>query len=66
MAVVDGSWYAFSGSGAMRTGWFRDGGAWYWLDPQAGSMATGVLEVGGTPYCFRANGAMAVFCNFDF
>ena len=30
----------------QRTGWFRDGGAWYWLDPQAGSMATGVLEVG--------------------
>lgn len=52
-------WYYSFSFGELAQGWVCDRGAWYWLDPQAGSMATGVLEVGGTPYCFLANGAMA-------
>ena len=56
--VIDGSYYYFSGSGAMRTGWLNTGGAWYYLSG-SGAMATGWLSLGGTWYWFDDSGAMA-------
>ena len=28
---IHGTWYAFDGNGYMRTGWYRDGRSWYYL-----------------------------------
>ena len=46
---VEGSLYAFDGSGWMRTGWFKDGDAWYYLTG-SGAMARGWAKVASTWY----------------
>ena len=43
-------------SGAMSTGWLLDG-AWYWLDPSSGAMATGTVTVEGRASAFASSGA---------
>lgn len=40
---IDGSWYYFQTSGAMRTGWLKDGSKWYYLK-SSGEMQTGWLK----------------------
>ena len=56
----DGSWYLLTDSGAMVTGWQVSGGAWYYLNPDAGgAMATGWTKIDGTWYYLRSSGAMA-------
>ena len=51
------SWYYFGADGYMKTGWFKDGGKWYYLHPYAdgtcGYMYIGWREIGGKWYYFR-------------
>ena len=42
---------------AGQSGWFKDGGAWYYMDP-SGAMRTGWLKDGGTWYYMDPSGAM--------
>ena len=42
----------------MKTGWFKDKGLWYYLKPDDGVMATGLLDVDGTRYYLNSSGAM--------
>lgn len=58
--LKEGTWYYATSDGKAYTGWLRQGGAWYWLDPDAGGvMATGLYECNGSMYWFNASGAMA-------
>lgn len=58
--LKEGTWYYATSSGKAYIGWLHQGGAWYWLDPDAGgAMATGLHECGGSTYWFSASGAMA-------
>ena len=58
--LKEGTWYYVTSDGKAYTGWLRQGGAWYWLDPDAGGvMATGLYECNGSMYWFNASGAMA-------
>ena len=58
--LKEGTWYYATSDGKAYTGWLRQGGAWYWLDPDArGVMATGLYECNGSMYWFNASGAMA-------
>ena len=58
--LKEGTWYYATSDGKAYTGWLRQGGAWYWLDPDAGGvMATGFYECNGSMYWFNASGAMA-------
>lgn len=52
-------WYYANRSGALSTGWLRDKGMWYWLDPSTCAMATGWLNDNGTWYFLYGSGAMA-------
>lgn len=58
--LKDGIWYYATADGKVYTGWLRLGGAWYWLEPDAGgAMATGLHECNGSLYWFNASGVMA-------
>ena len=58
--LKEGTWYYATSSGKAYTGWLHQGGAWYWLDPDAGgAMATGLHECNGSLYWFNSSGAMA-------
>ena len=58
--LKEGTWYYATSDGKAYTGWLRQGGAWYWLDPDAGGvMATGLYECNGSAYWFNSSGAMA-------
>ena len=58
--LKDGIWYYATADGKVYTGWLRLGGAWYWLEPDAGgAMATGLHECNGSLYWFNSSGAMA-------
>jgi len=48
----------YNGYGARVSGWLKDAGSWYYLDPSTGAMATGWAQVDGTWYFFNASGAM--------
>ena len=57
--LKDGIWYYATADGKVYTGWLRLGGAWYWLEPDAGgAMATGLHECNGSLYWFNSSGAM--------
>ena len=58
--LKEGTWHYATSDGKAYTGWLHQGGAWYWLDPDAGgAMATGFHECNGSAYWFNASGAMA-------
>ena len=58
--LKEGTWHYATSDGKAYTGWLHQGGAWYWLDPDAGgAMATGLHECNGSAYWFDASGAMA-------
>ena len=58
--LKEGTWYYATSDGKAYTGWLRQGGAWYWLDPDAGgAMVTGLHACNGSAYWFSASGAMA-------
>ena len=54
--LFDG-WHFFASNGAQMGGWLRDGGEWYYLDPDTGVMRTEPLELNGRRYVFDASGA---------
>lgn len=51
------NWYYFGADGYMVTGWYQDGGKWYYLHPKAdgtrGYMYTGWHQIGNNWYYFR-------------
>ena len=47
---IDGKWYCFNGSGAMKTGWVKAGGKYYYLDPSTGALKTGWVKYQGNYY----------------
>ncbi len=49
-------WYAFDENGFMRTGWFLDGGNWYYLDEKDGYMWKNTTTPDG--YFVNINGTM--------
>lgn len=58
--LKEGTWHYATSDGKAYTGWLRQGGAWYWLDPDAGgAMVTGLHACNGSAYWFDASGAMA-------
>ena len=58
--LKEGTWYYATSDGKAYTGWLRQGGAWYWLDPDAGGvMATGLHGCNGSMYWFNGSGSMA-------
>ena len=58
--LKEGTWYYATSSSKAYIGWLHQGGAWYWLDPDAGgAMATGLHDCNGSLYWFNSSGAMA-------
>ena len=58
--LKDNTWYYANSDGKAYTGWLYLGGAWYWLEPDAGgAMATGLHECNGSLYWFNSSGVMA-------
>ena len=54
---IDGS--TLDSSGAMKTGWLKENGVWYYLD-ESGIMKTGWFKVGQYWYYAYGSGALAV------
>ena len=57
---ANGDWVYADQDGALVSGWVRDGGQWYYLDPATKTMKTGWLADGGSWYYLTASGAMAI------
>ena len=57
---TNGEWVYADSDGALVSGWVRDGGQWYYLDPASHVMATGWVADGGSWYYLTGNGAMAI------
>ena len=55
---VDGNWYLFNNSGAMKTGWQISGGRWYYMDG-SGKMLTGWQQLKGKWYFLNTSGAVS-------
>ena len=57
---TNGEWVYADSDGALVSGWVKDGGQWYYLDPASHVMATGWVADGGSWYYLTGNGAMAI------
>ena len=57
---TNGQWVYADSDGALVSGWVKDGGQWYYLDPASHVMATGWVADGGSWYYLTGNGAMAI------
>ena len=57
---TNGEWVYADSDGALVSGWVKDGGQWYYLDPASHVMATGWVADGGSWYYLPGNGAMAI------
>ena len=57
---TNGEWVYTDSDGALVSGWVKDGGQWYYLDPASHVMATGWVADGGSWYYLTGNGAMAI------
>ena len=57
---TSGEWVYADSDGALVSGWVKDGGQWYYLDPASHVMATGWVADGGSWYYLTGNGAMAI------
>ena len=57
---TNGEWVYADSDGALVSGWVKDGGQWYYLDPASYVMATGWVADGGSWYYLTGNGAMAI------
>ena len=53
---MDSTWYYFNASGAMQTGWLKQGNVWYYFHA-SGEMATGSVLIGNKTYNFDSSGA---------
>ena len=50
---IDGVYYSFDASGAMRTGWVKSGKYWYYFDTISGAMHYGWLQLGQKWYYLK-------------
>ena len=57
---MSGEWVYADSDGALVSGWVRDGGQWYYLDPASHVMATGWVADRGSWYYLTGSGAMAI------
>ena len=57
---TNGDWVYADQDGALVSGWVRDSGQWYYLDPVTKVMATGWVADGGSWYYLTGSGAMAI------
>ena len=57
---ANGDWVYADSDGALVSGWVKDGGQWYYLDPASHVMATGWVADRGSWYYLTGNGAMAI------
>lgn len=60
-----GNWLYYDAQSNQYVGWLKYGGAWYWLNPETGVMAVGVVEIGGMGYHFAQSGALTYGWEFD-
>lgn len=58
---IDGYWYFFKSDGTMLTGWLKQNGNYYYMEPAgSGRMAAGnTVVIDGLSYIFAANGVCA-------
>ena len=56
---MNGQWVYADSDGALVSGWVKDGGQWYYLNPASHVMATGWVADRGSWYYLTGNGAMA-------
>ena len=54
----DNHYRYFESNGAMKTGWIKYKGVWYYLNPEDGIMLVGLHKVNGDHYYFDESGAM--------
>ena len=52
-------WYHANEDGALTTGWYQAGNAWYWFDSKCVMFSGGNRMVNGHKYYFFDNGQMA-------
>ena len=57
---ANGDWVYADSDGALVSGWVKDGGQWYYLDPSSKVMKTGWVADGGSWYYLTGSGAMAI------
>ena len=57
---TNGEWVYADSDGTLVSGWVKDGGQWYYLDPASHVMATGWVADRGSWYYLTGNGAMAI------
>ena len=57
---TNGEWVYADSDGAFVSGWVKDGGQWYYLDPSSKVMKTGWVADGGSWYYLTDSGAMAI------
>ena len=57
---TSGEWVYADSDGALVSGWVKDGGQWYYLDPASHVMATGWVADRGSWYYLTGSGAMAI------
>ena len=57
---TNGDWVYADQDGALVSGWVRDGGQWYYLDPTSKAMVTGWVADGGSWHYLTGSGAMAI------
>ena len=57
---MSGEWVYTDSDGALVSGWVKDGGQWYYLDPASHVMATGWVADRGSWYYLTGSGAMAI------
>ena len=57
---TNGEWVYADSDGAFVSGWVKDGGQWYYLDPASHVMATGWVADRGSWYYLTDSGAMAI------
>ena len=59
------NWLYYDAQSNLYAGWLKYGGAWYWLNPETGVMAVGVVEIDGMGYHFAQSGALTYGWEFD-
>ena len=57
---TNGEWVYADSDGALVSGWVKDGGQWYYLDPASHVMVTGWVADRGSWYYLTGSGAMAI------
>ena len=56
---VDTYWLYLNSNGSCKTGWVKDAGKWYYINPSYAIMVTGIREIDGKYYLLKEDGALA-------